>query len=187
MIDIKFDKTDMIKTEWALRGIKNGAKKALVTATNKTAKTTKVQVRKKLGKELNLKAARINKNLSVNKANYRDMSASLTSTGKPIGLINFGAKQLKKGTKVKVLKSSQRTLIPHAFIATSKKAKNVWRRKEVEGKRVGRLPIERLTGPRIEDILAKPGVVGPLTKDTGALLQKNLDKKVDSLLRRHRG
>lgn len=184
---IEISKADVKRVEAMLGDIKNGSKKAMVTAINKTATTTKVQVKKRLGKELNLKAKRIDKDLSIKKANYSNISGKVSATGEPVGLINFGASQLKKGTKVKVMKSGSRDLIRHAFIATSKRAENVWWRARVGGKLVPRLPIERLTGPRIEDILGKDEILDTVNRDAANLLAANLDKQVDDILRRHNG
>ena len=185
---IEISQSDVRAVESMLSDIQNGATKAMVTAINKTVVTTKVQVKKKLGQKLNLTAKRINKNLSVKKANYDSIQGAVVSTGKPIGLINFKATQLKKGVKAQVLKSSSRQLIEHAFIATSKGAKNVWWRKKLpSGKLVGRLPIERLTGPRIEDIMGEDGFLRAANEDASELLVNNLSIKVDEILRRHHG
>jgi len=185
---ITINRNDVAAVESLLSDIKNGAVKALVTAINKTATTTKVQVKKRLGQELNLKASRINQDLSIKKANYGNISGRVVATGEPIGLINFGATQKKTwaGTKVKVLKTSIRKTLKHAFIATVKGTPNVWwRALGSNGKRVGRLPIERLTGPRIEDILSKDEILTPINEDAANLLTENLDKKIEEILRRH--
>ena len=183
---VQISKSDIAAVESLLSDVKNGSVKAMVTAINSTATTTKVQVKKRLGQELNLKASRINQDLSVDKANYQKISGAVRCTGDPIGLINFGATQKRTwaGTKVKVMKSSARSTIKHAFITTAKGAKNVFWREMKGGKRVARFKIERLTGPRIEDILAKPEIIDPINKDAGDLLVVNLGKKVDDILRR---
>lgn len=186
---IQINRSDVAAIESLLSDIKNGATKAMVTAINATVKTTKVQVKKRLGQKLNLKAKRINQDLSVEKANYSKISGAVRAIGEPVGLASFGATQKRTwpGTKVKVYKSSPREIISHAFIATSRSAKNVfWRTKE-GGSRVPRTPIERLTGPRIEDVLAKPEIIDPLKRDASDLLVTNLGKKVDDILRRHNG
>lgn len=185
---IEVSQSDMREIETMLSGITNGATKAMVTAINKTVTTTKVQVKKKIGQKLNLKAARIGQDLTANKANYNNIKGSVIATGEPIGLINYKATQLKKGVKVQVLKSGSRQLIEHAFIATSKGAKNVWWRKRLaSGKLAGRLPIERLTGPRIEDILGEESFLREVNSDAATLLVDNLNTKVEDLLRRHNG
>ncbi len=214
---IKINKSDLADVESLLSDVKNGATKAMVTAINTTAKTTKVQVRKRLAKELNLKAKRIGQDLSVEKANYSKVSGAVRATGEPVGLVQFGARQTQRGVTTKVLKSSSRSLLKHAFIAKGKGKSSAadgstkthvwWRsgdrsklpapKRFPTGKRARanwdniprdyKYPLERLTGPRIEDILVKPQIIGPVQANAGNLLTQNLAKKVVDILRRHRG
>lgn len=185
---IEINDSDVAQVKRLLADIKNGAKKALVTAINKTVTTTKVQVKKKLGQQINLKASRINEDLSISKANYTDISGSVSAKGEPVGLINFAGKQLKAGTKVKVYKAGTAKMLKHAFKATTKGKEHLWWRSSgSDGRLVGRLPVERLTGPRIEDVLAKPEIIEPIQKEAGDLLAKNIDNAVVDILRRHNG
>lgn len=169
-----------------LAGIQNGAKKAMTTAINKTLATTKVQVKKKLGEELNLKASRIEQDLSVEKANYNNISGKVVVVGEPVGLVNFAGAQLKKGVKVKVLKRGSPELLKHAFKKTvSGKEHLWWRQRRPDGRLVPRYHLERLTGPRIEDIMAKPEIIDPINEKAADLLVDNLGKAVDEILRRN--
>ena len=204
---IEVNKADMARVESMLYGIKNGAVRAMSTSINATIRTTRVQVRKRIGRELNLSAKRIDQDLSEDKANFKKLSGKLTARGEPVGLVNFSARQTQKGVSVKVLKSSSRTVLLHAFIATgrlSTKRHVYWRRYDGPRQPVPkwssikhkgfpysalpkkyRLPLERKTGPRIEDILAKDEVLLPLQRDAAELLLKNLDKKTLEILRRY--
>ena len=200
--DIDFDMAALKDVKAMVSGIKNGYKKAVVTAINKTVATTKVQAKARIGNELNLKASRIEKDLSVQKANYSKISGAVIAKGEPVGLINFSARQTQKGTSIKVLRSSPRTLLKHAYIATgrgtSTKEHVFWRKTRMLGKKfpVGkiskaawpklpekfRMPAERLTGPRIEDIFAKTKVISPLTIQANFLLLKNTDIAVTKII-----
>jgi len=185
-MSIEVSKADIASIERMLNGIKDGAKKAMVTSINLTVKTTSVQTRKDIGKSLNLTAKRIGEDIETRKASYSNIKGRVFSWGDPIGLINFtGTKQFKKGTKVKVLRTGNRKLIPQAFVAKSRNAKNVWMRSLKGGKRVHRLPIDRLTGPSVRSMMAYPSRLERLTKNASEIFEKNLLKKVEDLLRRY--
>ena len=218
-IDISLDKNQLKGVESMLRDIKNGAKKAHVTAINKTLTTTRVQVRKRIGQDINLAAKRINQELDIEKANYSKISGRFVAYCAPIGLINFGANQTAKGVTYKIYKSGGRQFLKHAFIAESKGANNVWwrgnRASMPEPKRypIGkkskaawpkfgpkegakyRFPagpkgdkgIVRRTWSSIGDHFSKPEIFEPEGIKASALLLKNLDEKVEEILRRHRG
>ena len=190
----------------AVGDIKNGYKKVLVTSINKTLGTTKVQAAARIGNEINLKAARIKQNLIVQKANYSKISGALVSRGEPVGLIQFGARGTIKGVTVKVLRSGGRSLLKHAFIATgrgSAKEHVFWRKNRMPGKKFPtgkksgapwarfdkkyRMPVERLTGPRIEDIFAKDKVMEPVTTQANHIFLQNVGVKISEVLRRHNG
>lgn len=194
---IQINEQQMQGVQALLRDIRNGAEKAMITAINKTATTTKVQIKKRVGEYLNLKAARIDEDLTIDKATSGNISGKVRAKGEPIGLINFAGSQLKAGVKVKVLRAGSQKLIKHAFRSTkSGKEHLFWRkwtgtRKPVKTNfkygrlpKKFRLPMERLSGPRIEDILAKPEIIDPIQDEAGDLLANNLDAAVVEILRR---
>ncbi len=208
-MEVEINKTLLNDVKAIMSDIKNGAKKVLVTSINKTLTTVRVQAVARIGNELNLKAARIRKNITVKKANYSKISGAVIATGKPVGLINFAARQVQKGVSVKVKRSSPRSLLKHAYIARgngSEKTHVFWRagrnkmpkaKKFLTGKISNaawvnfgdryRMPAERLTGPRIEDIFAQPKVMEPLSIQANHLFLKNIDTKITEVLRRHAG
>ena len=122
--------------------------------------------------QLNLTKTRIRKDFDAPvKAHAGKLRGSIAARGKPVGLMSFGAKQLKNGTiSVKVLRGGSKKKLKHSFIATAKGAENVWWRKTIYKRPVKpgvnyaklpkkyRLPVELRSGPRIEDILAKSAV-----------------------------
>lgn len=213
MIDVKIDAAALNRVKVLLGDIKNGYAKALSGAINKTLTTVKVQAKARIGNELNLKASRIEEDLSIDKANYSKLYGKLVASGEPIGLINFGVNQTQKGVSVKVKKSGGRSLLKHAFIAKGRGAsvgkdgntkKHVfWRdrddipapKKLQIGKAAKiswdkmpkniRYPLYRLTGPRIEDILDDNKVLEPLTIQANYLFASNMEKKIMEILRRH--
>lgn len=208
-MEVQINQADMNHVKSMVADIKNGYKKVLVTSINKTLTTAKVQATARIGNELNLKAARIKQDFTIQKANYSKISGALLATGEPVGLVNFAARQVQKGVSVKVLKSSSRMILKHAYIASGKKSTGqhvFWRagrakmpapKKFKTGKksmaawpRFGdkyRAPAERLTGPRIEDIFAQPKVLDPVSIQANHIYALNVEKKIEEVLRRHNG
>ena len=206
-MEVEVSESMLNEVKAVMSDIKNGYKNVLVTSINKTLTTTKVQSAARIGNEINLKAARIKQNLTVQKANYAKISGALVSKGEPIGLINFGARSVLKGVTVQVLRAEPRGLLKHAYIATgrgSTKQHVFWRadrnkmpaaKKFPVGKKSKapwpsfgdkyRMPAERLTGPRIEDIFAKNKVMEPVMIQANHLFLANVDAKITDVLRRH--
>lgn len=205
-MEVQISESMLADVKAVMADIKNGYKNVLVTSINKTLTTTKVQSAARIGNEINLKAARIKENLTVQKANYTKISGALVSKGEPIGLINFGARSVLKGVTVQVLRAESRSLLKHAYIATgrgSTKQHVFWRanrnkmpaaKKFPVGKKSSapwpkfgdkyRMPAERLTGPRIEDIFAKEKVLDPVMTQANHLFLANVDAKITDNLRR---
>lgn len=208
-MEVEVSESMLNEVKAVMSDIKNGYKNVLVTSINKTLTTTKVQSAARIGNEINLKAARIKQNLTVQKANYAKISGALVSKGEPIGLINFGARSVLKGVTVQVLRAEPRGLLKHAYIATGRgsiKQHVFWRKDRDKMPAAKKFPvgkkskapwpkfgdkyqmpfgIERLTGPRIEDIFAKEKVLDPVMTQANHLFLSNVDSKITDVLRRH--
>ncbi|SHM05786.1 Prophage minor tail protein Z (GPZ) [Nitrosospira sp. Nsp11] len=128
--------------------------KAVPRALNKVAAETRTESSRSIrAVGYNLGVNTIKRRIDIRKANRNVLKAVLRVTGKPIPLINYAARQTKKGVSVKV--KSGRKVIQHAFIATmptghigvvvrvgtahKMNRKNVW----------SGLPIKQLFGPSI--------------------------------------
>jgi hypothetical protein len=113
--------------------------------------------------------------------------------GKPIGLISFsGTKQLKSGfVSFKVHRKEPTTKLRHAFIARATGNDHVFERLDW-GKRPFRpgfpyavlphkyrFPLERLTGPRIEDDYSQKLIIDPVSIMAANRLTKNVDSQID--------
>ena len=144
-----------------------------------------------------MKKQNIFKTFSLRKASISNLSARVRCVGKPESLIKFDNTQRKSGISVKVLKSSKRTVLEHAFYATMNdrtdgKAKGISERK-YKGQRGStkknvaysklpkqyRLPVERLTGPRVTDIMGKPSVMKKIEDQANARLHKNINSQLN--------
>jgi hypothetical protein len=203
---VDIDQSSVAAVKAMLGDLKASYPKVISTAINKTLTTVKTQATARIGNELNLKAARIKEDISLQKANYGKLSGAFISTGKPVGLIQFTARQTAKGVSFKVKRTGARTTLKHAYIGKGKGGglHVFWRKNRMPGTGkfpVGKKskapwqkmpkkfskPVERLTGPRIEDILAQSKVLEPITIQAGTLYLSNVDNKVDEVLRRHNG
>jgi hypothetical protein len=111
---------------------------------NELTRHAKTTLSKSIREKYNLRAKTINAAMSVKLARGRDFDGEIHIKGKRIGLEKFGARQTKRGVKVKVKKTAK--LIRHAFMVPSLGNK-VFARKGPT-----RLPIRRLTGPSVPQL-----------------------------------
>lgn len=162
-------------------------------AINRTLTAVNTEASIQVRKVYNLTATRIKKNFKTSKATMNNLNAAWRSKGRPVGLLQFGARQTKKGVSVKVMASSARTVVYGAFIQIPKMTLTgraimtgpqvFWREKK-GGQLVDRYNIHRLEGPRIEDALAKPDVQKALQKTADDTLSKRLDAEANYILSR---
>ena len=156
---------------------------AVVRALNKMADQGKVaSAREVRSAGYNLKVGTIKKGIRVKRATKSELRATIIATGKPIPLIEYGARQVAKGVSVNVLKG--RKVIAGAFIATMPSGhKGVFVREDgAKHKKVGQgkqaswhpLPIRELFGPSVLD--------GMGSKAVQAALQQLFKAKFPALL-----
>ena len=198
MFEVRIDPDDKKEIEAIMKGLGAAANRITTRTINKTLTGVRTDATNAIYKKLNLTKKRIREDFKPpEKAYGNKLKGVLTSSGDPIGLYSFGAKQLKSGyVSVKVLRTSSKKKIKHAFIATAKNAVNVFWREEIYKQPVNprlayaklphdmRFPIERLTGPRIQDIYARPTILRQVInegwarydKEMARLLQLELNK-----------
>lgn len=151
-------KTDISKALEKIGSITDKVKnKAIVRAVNKTAAQVKVQASREIRDAgYNMKVSKIKQAIFIKRAGASDLIAVVKATGKPIGLINYGARQTKAGVSVQV--KNGRKVIKGAFVATMPNGhKGVFMRKGAGHKHVMQkgkmvwsgLPIDELFGPSI--------------------------------------
>ncbi len=155
---------------------------AVVRALNKMAAQVKVQSAREIrGVGYNLKISVIKKAIDVRRAGLGNLKSSVVAKGRPIPLMNYGARQTAKGVSVQVLKG--RKVINEAFIATMGNGhKGVFVRAGAGHKKVMKngkaswhgLPIRELFGPGVPDGLANKAVQD--------VLQRFVDDKFPGIL-----
>jgi hypothetical protein len=207
LIKVEVDKIDLARVKTAMVGIKNNTDPIIYRAINKSIginrtfsidqayqvlNLTKTYIRdrfKKAGNWLELKAG------------PKRLFGQYWTIGKPIGFINFvGTKELKSGgVSVKILRTGNRFKIRHAFIRKVRGAENVWEREpaarghrapartreqyagfmqKTYGRR-WRYKLLRMAGPRVQDILADPGIYGKIDKNAVETFQRKLDEQLE--------
>lgn len=146
--------------------------KAAVRAINKTAMQARTEaVRQVRNAGYNIKASAIRQSFKLHRATKNNLTALLTATGKPIGLIDYGARQVASGVSVSV--KNGRKIIRGAFLAKMKSGhvgvfvrvgkghKTVIR----NGKRIKTgLPIKELFGPSVPAALSNQAVQNAVGK-----------------------
>jgi len=202
-MSVEISRLDMAALDRILIGTKNGAVPVLVRALNRTLTSVKSRAAREVAADLNVTQARIKKNfVKSHNATWTNPTAGFVAQGKPLGLVDFiGTRQVRRGVSAKVKKSGTREIIRHAFKSI------LWAGKEDVGQRIYegerkpprgtypytsyralpfeyRWPVKRLTGPRIEDELGKPSVIGAVMAHANERLDVILEHELNYELSR---
>lgn len=196
-MELTMSETDRLKVMAMLAGVRNGTPKVISRAVNKTLDGVKTDADKEIRSIITMKKTDVMKTFSTKKATVSSLSARVICAGKPASLIKFDNTQRKTGISVKVLKSSKRTVLEHAFYASMKDqeaGKGKWiAERKYKGQRQParkniayaampeqyRLPVERLTGPRLTDIMGKPTVLKRIESQANDRLHKNINQQLN--------
>ncbi len=186
-------------------------------AINKTLTGVRTDAVREIQKEITPKATIIRRHMSIFRANKNHLSGEVKSEGRPLGLIHYKARQTAKGVTVHVKKKKGRKLLRAAYIKRSmartggrsgawvEGGKSVFRRdfwgedyfgpqkskrKNIPYARLPkkyRLPISRLAGPRVPDIMGNRPVMAALDKKALVRFKKNFDHELEYKLSKLRG
>lgn len=203
MAAIEFDQVKLRAAIRALDAIGGEANQAMMRAINRTLDGVNTDAARAIATELNLTQANIKKNFSKFTATRASVKGTWRSKGKPVKLIDYGAIQVAGGVAVKIKKNRPKKIIKHAFVTTMKsKHKGAFQRttdKVGTGRPIGntatlhlnfpgrwerkyRLPIKELHGPRVEDILENPPVMGDTLEKASVRLNARLEHEVNYIL-----
>ena len=167
------------------------ADKATVRALNKTAAQVKTNAARQIRDVgYQLKVGTIKRALKINKANAGKLTATVVASGRPIPLMQYGARQTAKGVSVSVLNG--RKVIQQAFIATMPSGHTgvfirtgKTHKKVVKNGRVqwSGLPIKELFGPSVPNGLANESVQQALQQLVEEKFPQILRQQIDYLNR----
>ena len=203
-LSIKIDDGSLNKAKLMLVGITNGYPKVASRAINRILAGVVTDSKREIAKDLNLPVGRIAKDFKKYKAAPGYFHARVESKGKPVNLASFkGTRQVKKGLSVKVKTKGRREILKHGFLykGKSKSGKGYktafWRqydgprsmagsKKKIPWSRLPRkyrFPLKALTGPRIQDSMAKKHRMEIITKKANARLDKSVDYEISRFLK----
>lgn len=118
-------------------------------ALNRTLTRSRTQMTNAIGEKLNLKKKTIRELISLKKANKQTgLIGKLIVKNKPVPLIEYKAKQSRKGVSFKMFRDRPRQLIRHAFITPDSRNKATVFKRETKA----RLKIKPLYGTRVGDV-----------------------------------
>lgn len=187
---------DISSLRRALNGLGADAVRAEVRALNRTIESVKVQASRALADDTGLTRRAVDRSLSVSRASFSAPEATLTVTGQRIPLIEFGARQTRRGVTYR-MPARGRSLIPSAFIGRMRSGHvGVFRRESAQGplrprrKRggrrapaagvlmVGRLPIQERFGPSLPRVFVQDKIRAALEQHARATFDKTLAHEI---------
>lgn len=133
-------------------------------ALNRTLVRARTKMTQAVGEKLNLKKKTIREQMRLQQANKNTgLIGKLIVKNKPVPLIEYNAKQNRKGVSFKILKARSRQLVKHAFITfDSRKRVTVFKREMG----AGRLKIKPLYGSTVMHVAKdKINKVGDFAKN----------------------
>ncbi len=177
---IEMDQSEIAKVRLMLGAISPMADRVIQQSVNRTLTGVRTDSTNEVAKVITPTKTSIRKTISVSRMMTSGGIAAVKCTGGPLNLINFKARQTKKGVTVQVLKSGGRSLIKHAFIQTMKNGKKLvmWRVTK-NGRMVPRYPIRALPSFRVPDVMGYPKTMKEILRLGGERLTKNLNDRLN--------
>lgn len=159
---------------------RKGVKKAQQRAINRATGTAYTESRRRTSRVMGIKQGFISKSKAIKKilARGASLTTKIVGTGRPLPLIAFAAKQLKKGVRAKPWGDSK--LFKGTFIKTMPGGhKGVFQR--TGG---GRLPIRELFGPGVAKTLISRAVVVPVQRKFKQAWTKRIKHEIKRALKK---
>ncbi len=186
MIEVVVDQRKIRAVQRLLAAVPKGWRRVASRAVNHTARKARTRIVQELRRRLKMRSTDIRKDVTLRRASYANPEARIRIGGKPIPLVRFQARQTARGVTYRQPSTGRRVLSPHSFIATMRTGhRGVFRRRRAGGKRVGRLPINELTGKSLLGLFeAAPALARGIMAETSIELERRLDHEVRHLLER---
>ncbi len=192
MTQITVNQEDIDRIKRDLKVMSDEVPVVLARTINRTVDSVSTEAGRQVRSIYGLTAARVKKNFKLRRASKVNLSGQWTSSGRPVGLLQFVAKQNTRGVSVKVMAAGTRKTIAGAFIRTpssprtDKTGPQVFWREKSGDRLVGRYPIHRLEGPRVEDALSKPAVQQALQAKADSTLATRLAAEANYIISKGR-
>ena len=152
------------------------AGKAISRAMNRAILAARTAGTKAVRQEYVISAKDVKADMTMKKASYTNLHASLTARGPMIDLMQFKVKIQSKGVFAQVKKGGG-GIIPKAFFASTGKSAGVFHRTTTS-----RLPIQREFGPSIAQMFGNESVISQMEKRSSEVLEERLAHELDVIL-----
>jgi len=185
------DPAQLAEVERLLAAVPGGVDRVLVTSVNSVSTTGRKEIVREMSRKLTLKQKRVREGTALRRATRQRLEAVITVSGRRIMLIEFSARQTRRGVTYQIERSQGRKLLPSGFIARGRAIRGTVGggrpMPELVWKRAGkpRLPIFPKRGPslpvafeRADELQTK--VMGGMSD----LLERRVWQKVNWLLER---
>lgn len=160
----------------AFAQLRSEAPKAIARGLNRTAQGAQTDAVRAVAENMKIRQAAVRKAIRIAKANSTLLQAEVVATGRRIPLIEFKARQTKRGVTYDLGGGRQR--IPSGFITIVGAGHvGVFARK---GK--ARLPIQEKFGPSIPKVFANQAIMDAIRTRAEADLEKNVAHEIEYLL-----
>lgn len=173
----------MLTIEIITKGLKDvpaAFTKAELAALNRTARSARTELSRQVRARYNVKAREIKRGMRVTSATIDNQTASIRTSGRPIPLVVFAARQAPQGVSFIIRKSDGRKLLAHTFLAKMPSGKiGVFMR---AGK--SRLPIKTQFGPSLPQMAGEDEIQNALNGFIAEKLPAELDHQLEFYLGR---
>lgn len=180
--EIRIDGTEIRKVELRLGQLHKKAPTVMARALNRAAQTARSTSVNEIRKEYVIKAKDIRSTMRIKKASRSKLGALLVSCGNliPLDQFKFKPKQPRpknppKSLKVSIKKTGYKDLF-HAFVADIGGLK-IYQRTTTK-----RLPIRRLTGPAVPQMLGQNNIRQRVLQSAYETYEKRLDHEINRTL-----
>lgn len=191
-VHVEIEPRKLAEVERLLRDIPRGVPRALSGAINDTSRRQRTQFSRQIRERVNIKKRDIDRQITVKKSTVKTLSGWIRiESSRRLSLSYFGGRQTKKGITYRINKKGGRQFIASAFMVQKKYLKNAPpdATGEISFRRQGkkRLKIVALKGPTAYAVFLENDLLEPGERDTAAELSRNLDRRVNVLILKHRG
>lgn len=170
------------RAQLLLRGVRGGAPKALARSINRSVQNARSNIVKSVREEYTAKAKSVRDTISISKASSSKLEAVVKSVSPPLPLRDFQVSPRtengKRRSPIRVsVKKGNKSSFDKAFVVRTGGTINVFER---VGKR--RLPIQKLFGPSVPQMIGNDKVITRISDDATAMMEKRLDHEINRLL-----